>query len=35
MRLCVHQVTDWDDMETIWKYVYHAELGTLPEEVSQ
>ncbi|KAJ9111704.1 Actin-2 [Naganishia cerealis] len=26
-------VTDWDDMETIWKYVYHDELGTLPEEV--
>ncbi|KAJ9107235.1 hypothetical protein QFC20_003770 [Naganishia adeliensis] len=25
-------VTDWDDMETIWKYVYHDELGTLPEE---
>jgi centractin len=20
-------------METIWKYVYHDELGTLPEEV--
>lgn len=26
-------VEDWDDMETIWKYVYHDELGTLPEEV--
>ncbi|KAI5449450.1 centractin- actin- protein of the dynactin complex [Naganishia albida] len=25
-------VTDWDDMETIWNYVYHDELGTLPEE---
>lgn len=34
MRFYFYQVTDWDDMETIWKYVYHDELGTLPEEVS-
>lgn len=33
IRFCLQQVTDWDDMETIWKYVYHDELGTLPEEV--
>ena len=25
-------VTDWDDMERIWTYVY-TELGTLSEEV--
>lgn len=25
-------VTDWDDMERIWSYVYEHELRTLPEE---
>ena len=25
-------VTDWDDMEKIWHYVYESELKTLPEE---
>lgn len=25
-------VTDWDDMEKIWHYVYENELKTLPEE---
>lgn len=27
-------VTDWDDMERIWSWVYAEELGTLSEEVS-
>jgi centractin len=27
-------VTDWDDMEKIWQYVYAEELKTVPEEVS-
>lgn len=27
-------VTDWQDMERIWQYVYAEELKTLPEEVS-
>ena len=27
-------VTDWDDMEKIWQYVYTEELKTLSEEVS-
>lgn len=27
-------VTDWDDMERIWNWVYTEELGTLSEEVS-
>ena len=27
-------VTDWDDMEKIWSYIYSEELKTLPEEVS-
>lgn len=27
-------VTDWDDMERIWQYVYTDELKTLSEEVS-
>jgi centractin len=27
-------VTDWDDMEKIWQYVYSEELKTLSEEVS-
>lgn len=27
-------VTDWDDMERIWSYVYREELNVLPEEVS-
>lgn len=27
-------VTDWDDMEKIWNWVYTEELGTLSEEVS-
>jgi len=27
-------VTDWDDMERIWNWVYAEELGTLSEEVS-
>lgn len=26
-------VTDWDDMERIWNWVYTEELGTLSEEV--
>ena len=26
-------VTDWEDMEKIWQYVYAEELRTLPEEV--
>lgn len=26
-------VTDWDDMERIWQYVYFEELKTLSEEV--
>ncbi len=26
-------VTDWDDMERIWNWVYSEELGTLSEEV--
>jgi centractin len=26
-------VTDWDDMERIWNYVYSEELQTLSEEV--
>jgi actin-related protein len=26
-------VTDWDDMERIWNWVYQEELGTLSEEV--
>ena len=26
-------VTDWDDMERIWNWVYAEELGTLSEEV--
>ena len=26
-------VTDWDDMERIWQWVYSEELGTLSEEV--
>lgn len=25
-------VTDWDDMERIWSWVYAEELGTLSEE---
>ena len=27
-------VTDWDDMQRIWSWVYAEELGTLSEEVS-
>jgi len=27
-------VTDWDDMERIWQYIYSEELKTLSEEVS-
>lgn len=27
-------VTDWDDMERIWNFVYTEELRTLSEEVS-
>lgn len=27
-------VTDWEDMEKIWQYVYSEELRTVPEEVS-
>lgn len=27
-------VTNWDDMERIWSYVYSDELRTLSEEVS-
>ena len=27
-------VTDWDDMERIWSWVYAEELGTLSEEVT-
>jgi centractin len=26
-------VTDWDDMERIWNWVYAEELSTLSEEV--
>ena len=26
-------VTDWDDMERIWQYIYSEELKTLSEEV--
>lgn len=26
-------VTDWDDMERVWSWVYAEELGTLSEEV--
>lgn len=26
-------VTDWDDMERIWSWIYAEELGTLSEEV--
>jgi centractin len=26
-------VTDWDDMERIWSYIYAEELRTLSEEV--
>ena len=26
-------VTDWDDMERIWQYIYAEELKTLSEEV--
>jgi len=26
-------VTDWDDMEKIWQYIYTEELKTLSEEV--
>lgn len=26
-------VTNWEDMEKIWAWVYQEELGTLPEEV--
>ena len=29
------QVTDWDDMERIWNYVYREGLGTASEEVSR
>jgi len=28
-------VTDWDDMERIWSWVYAEELGTLSEEVRE
>jgi actin-related protein len=28
-------VTNWDDMEKIWNWVYAEELGTLSEEVGQ
>lgn len=27
-------VTDWDDMERIWQYVYTEELKTVSEDVS-
>ena len=27
-------VTDWEDMEKIWRHVYEKELGTPIEEVS-
>jgi actin-related protein len=27
-------ITDWDDMEKIWEFIYNEELKTLPEEVS-
>ena len=27
-------VTDWEDMEKIWSYIYSEELKTLPEEVT-
>lgn len=30
-----NQVTDWDDMERIWNYVYREGLGTASEEVSR
>jgi centractin len=26
-------ITDWDDMERIWTWIYAEELGTLSEEV--
>ena len=26
-------VTDWDDMERIWQYVYNDELKIVPEDV--
>jgi centractin len=26
-------VSDWDDMERIWKYIYEEELKTASEEV--
>ncbi len=28
-------VTDWDDMERIWQFVYQEELKTLSEEVGE
>lgn len=28
-------VTDWDDMERIWQYVYNQGLGTVSEDVSR
>ena len=28
-------VTDWDDMERIWQYVYTEELKTVSEDVCQ
>jgi hypothetical protein len=28
-------VTDWDDMERIWQYVYTEELKTVSEDVSR
>ena len=28
-------VTDWDDMERIWQYVYNEGLKTMSEDVSQ
>ena len=28
-------VTDWDDMERIWQYVYTEELKTVSEDVRQ
>ena len=28
-------VTDWDDMERIWQFVYQEELKTLSEEVGK
>jgi centractin len=27
-------ITDWDDMERIWSYMYTEELKVIPEEVS-